>query len=246
MPLGVPVPLIAPEPGLEPDLARTTTGEFELAKTERGPAILPLTTGKLRAEIFWKGREKPSVYELDVAEPPLPADAEVSDVKPPVPARPLVWPWLLGGALAAAAAYAYKRLRGKPGSPLAPAPPVDTRTPQEIALADLAALEPLWTEGKHREFYFRLTETLRAYLERRYAVPALKLTTHELARVLRDNELDRAAQTAFRGLFDRADLVKFAKVPPEAGQGPLDLETARRFVAATAPPPPRPAQGARA
>jgi hypothetical protein len=261
--LGKPVSAVAVAPAnLEPDLARSTTDLYTIALAgEPKPVadgkewplqILPLAVGKLPVDLYFKDAPAPVRVNLTVTEPPnLPPEADVSDIKAPARAKPRLWPWLLALALLIAAYYAWRRWKARPEAG-APAAPPDLRTPAERALEELGALEasPLWGEGRYKDFYFELTEILRAYLERRFGVPALKLTTYELARQLRALEAERQAVSLFKELFDRADLVKFAKTTPEGGQGALDLAGARRLVELTAPrdlapaPPAAPGGGA--
>mgnify|MGYP001600389777 FL=1 len=65
-------------------------------------------------------------------------------------------------------------------------------------------------------------------------MPALQLTTEELLLHLSKAQVDRNVMTSFKELFDRADLVKFAKTLPAAEQGSIDLQAARQLVTLTA------------
>ena len=250
--LGVPVAAVVVS-ALEPDLEASTTDTFAIAlagqpkpdpKAGDGAKdwplqIIPLAIGKLDVEVKWKqASAPPATATLMVPEPNLPPDADVADIKKPVRARPALWPWLLALLAAAAAWWWWKNRKPATHAAAEAGPAPDDRPADVIALEALAALEAsgLWGQGQHKEFYARLTDALRAYLERRFGMPALKLTTWELARQLREAELERGAVQLFKTVFDRADLVKFAKIVPEAGAGPLDLEAARKLVAATAAP----------
>ncbi len=261
--LGVPVAATVTS-ALEPDLEASTTDTYAVAlagepkpdpKAGAGAKdwplqIVPLAVGSVPVKVEWKqAGAPPASAVLSVLEPDLPKDADVADIKKPARARPALWPWLLALALAALGWWVWKKRpfegmrEEEPGGP-----PPDDRPADVIALEKLAALEAsgLWASGRHKDFYGGLTDVVRDYLERRFAMPALKLTTWELARQLREAELDRAAVQLFKGVFDRADLVKFAKITPEPGQGPLDLDAARQLVKLTAPPREQaPAQEAR-
>ena len=240
------------------DLARSATDSFLITKVEdegrrsssRGQTesfrleILPLAVGKLPVALAWTFSspqgdtelQSPAVL-LDVQEPPIPGAGEILDIKAPRPARPRLWPWLLAAALAWAAYELARRRRRDAGPAASHSPAVDERPAEMIAGEALAGLEAseLWGAGKFKEFYVRLTDILRQYVERRYAVPATRLTTVELARHLRRAELERLVSVMFHELFDRADLVKFAKATPAPEWGERDLEAARRIVAATTP-----------
>lgn len=234
------------------DLERSTTDSFAITAVRELPAgrrfeiqLIPLDVGQRAFTLFWTlagagpARSLSSELRLDVREPPEAAKSQdVKDIKPPRRARPLLWPWLLLAAALAGLWYWYKRraeLRRRAQS--AAGPPPDTRPPEEIAESELAALDAshMWAEGRHKEFYGALTEILRRYLERRFAFPATRETTTEIHRRLRQLELDRRLLTVFKDLFDRADLVKFAKIPAQARWGGSDLTAARRLVRETSP-----------
>jgi|GEM_PF-3342931 len=235
------------------DLPRSTTDSFAITEVRELPPagrrfeiqIIPLDVGQHAFPLYWTltsagiTRTLSATLPLDVHEPPEAAKAQdVKDIKEPRSASPLLWPFLLMAALIAAAWYWgtwRKRLQG--GLAAAAGPPPDTRSPEEIAESELAALEAsrAWAEGRPKEFYGTLTEILRRYLERRFAFPATRETTTEIHRRLRQLELDRHLLTVFKDLFDRADLVKFSKIPAQARWGDSDLAAARRLVRETSP-----------
>jgi len=93
-----------------------------------------------------------------------------------------------------------------------------------------------------RQAYERCAEILRVYLERRFAIPALLLTSSDLLRMMRQAEIDRPVVGLTRDLLARCDLVKFAKLAPEGPEFRQDVAAAIQIVRATAPkPPPEPA-----
>lgn len=240
------------------DLLKSATSYFAVtASIEEKPAasgarrwrveLVPLDLGKREIALHWNlkgasGESRPAAmtFPLDIKEPESAGGGqpELRDIKGPRAARPALWPWLLALLTAAAAYWAWKRR--KPALPAPAAAPVEVRPPEVVAEAELAELEAsgLWTEGRHKEFYLRLTEILRRYLERRCGVPATRLTTSELARALRRAELERGLLSLFKDLFDRADLVKFAKIPALPSWGAADLAAARRLVRETTPAAP--------
>lgn len=224
------------EPGVVQGGSRTQRFRLE---------ILPLAVGRIPITTLWELKrdsqtwafQSPPVF-LDVAEPPLDPQLRIRDIKAPRPARPALWPWLLAAALAAGAYLLFKkRLGRKAGEPPREPKPADTRPPEVIANSELSLLESsgLWAEGRHKEFYIRLTDILRRYLERRFGIPATRLTTAELNCHIRHAEIDRNVCLSFKEVFDRADLVKFAKRLPAPDWGPTDLEAARRIVEETTP-----------
>jgi hypothetical protein len=148
-----------------------------------------------------------------------------------------VLPWILLVLLAAALTWAVVRyIRNHRKSKteediFIPADPAHV-----IAFRELEKLknEELWQKGETKKYYTRLTEILRQYLEHRFRVYSLELTTAET--------LDALVKTGFRknGSYDDlksvltgADLVKFAKYNPVAPENELHFQTSWNFVLAT-------------
>lgn len=172
---------------------------------------------------------------VDVAAPArLPSEEEdIRDIKPPL--APPRWPFLAAaiaaGLLLAAAAWAHARRRNKSGPRRDPPP--DARAPHEIALEELDRLPGLGLPVK--EYYARLSDILRAYLEPRFNIPAKVLTTHDLMRMMRQAEIDRSVAARCRELLERCDLVKFAKFVPETRDLEESRLSARDIVSAAMP-----------
>jgi len=241
------------------NLERSTTDDFAINKVddlgvkdssgtrsqEIDLHIMPLALGRVPIPLFWTATGPQGQAEvagqplsLDVASPPGLAQGEPSlvDIKEPRKARPALWPWVLA-ALVCLAAWWYYRRRKTTAESAVEAPPPDDRPAEVIALDDLSKLaaSALWSTGRFKDYYFRLTEILRQYVERRYNMPATRLTTSELYRQMRQAELDRPLITLLKDIFDRADLVKFAKIAPETDWGEKDLAGARSLVEQTTP-----------
>jgi hypothetical protein len=149
-------------------------------------------------------------------------------------------PWILLGlviaALIVAGIYLWMR-RKKPEKPLAPPAP---KTPAwERALAALVEIgkEKAWTSGRDKQYHSAITDTLRAYIEEQFGLPALESTTDETLSMVRKSIEDTAANQALRQILVLADLVKFAKEKPLAAEHERSLEQARFFVETTRPRP---------
>lgn len=154
--------------------------------------------------------------------------------------RSWTWLWvLLGAAALALLAWAWTR-RGKGGTAAAGtgAPRLSPEDEANQAL-DALANEPL-TDDTAKERYFRLSEILRRYIERRYPISALEMTTSELLRALRGLDLPLTASLTLREFLENADLVKFAKVTPTPEQVATDMGYVRSFIEATTPRPAEP------
>jgi hypothetical protein len=209
----------------------------EAAAFELGPLVFPA----LRWALVSPGGAQDTVQSPPVrvgVEPPESArqeGAELRDIKEPL--SPALGPWVLAGLLLLAAAIAlFLRLRRrKPeGAAGALAEPADARPPHQIALDELDALPGLGLSVK--DFYDRLSDILRVYLERSLRVPALQMTTHDLQRSLSRTALDPALRGRLKSLLDRCDLAKFARFLPAQEEYSRDIAEAKGIVLAATPP----------
>ncbi|MGL4993850.1 MAG: hypothetical protein ACRC6R_06980 [Bacteroidales bacterium] len=95
-------------------------------------------------------------------------------------------------------------------------PPVPLLPPDEEAMMELEALkgEKLWQNGREKEYYTRLTDTLRHYLERRFGFNAPEMTTSDILQRLSKEEDLKVVRREMEDLLRTADFVKFAKQRP--------------------------------
>jgi len=113
------------------------------------------------------------------------------------------------------------------------------QTPWEVALEELQNLLQAHRLGRIpvKEYYFRLTEILRGYLERRFGIPFLESTTAEIRAQLERNYLNPESKKSLLQFLEQSDLVKFAKVQPETQKLTSDWELAYQIVQETIPKP---------
>lgn len=116
------------------------------------------------------------------------------------------------------------------------------RPAHELALEALAALEatPLLARGQVKEFHIEVSEILRTYVERRYRVDALEMTTVEVLSGLEDAGVDGGFRDGLKRFLDQCDLVKFAKVRPDAPSSLALLRLGRELVESSTPAVPIP------
>jgi len=109
------------------------------------------------------------------------------------------------------------------------------KSPEEEILAGLEALEKN-RPGQPALFYFRLSALFRHYLQRRFNVDALEMTTEELLPHMSGLDFDRETLTGLKAFLKFGDQVKFARVMPESAEmtDHLNLmrEMANRSIAA--------------
>jgi hypothetical protein len=117
------------------------------------------------------------------------------------------------------------------------------RKPKEpahiIALRELDRIkqEKLWQQGKTKQFYSEITETLRKYIEDRYGIPAMEQTSDETLdsfKYRRDLLKEKTLENLSR-ILKLADLVKFAKYRTTPDDDNMTLVNAYFFVNDTKP-----------
>jgi hypothetical protein len=167
-------------------------------------------------------------------------EASVKDIKPPF-TEPFDWKWYLpyvywgAGALAiiiAAILLVLKLTRKKPEVEVEKKPDIP---PHILALEQLDRIkaESVWKEGKIKEYYSAISDSVRLYIEGRFGVQALELTTDEIIRAFRTQVVDPLSKEKLQQMLVLADLVKFAKQIPIEQENILVLQHAYDFVNGT-------------
>jgi Ca2+/Na+ antiporter len=85
------------------------------------------------------------------------------------------------------------------------------------------------TSEDPKEYYTRLTDTLRKYIEERYGFNAMEMTSSEIIDQLMKNA-DQESLAELRQLFLTADLVKFAKYSTLINENDANLVSAVDFI----------------
>ncbi len=106
----------------------------------------------------------------------------------------------------------------------------------EWAQQRIAALvaEDLVRKGRIQEFYYRISDIVRGYVERRFAVSATEMTTEEfLAAAASDGRFGERNTLELNGFLSACDLVKYARQLPGADEADAVLRAAGGFVERT-------------
>jgi len=95
--------------------------------------------------------------------------------------------------------------------------PVMQMTSHDLAGSKLSHLKnaQLWQQGNAKEYLSKLTFIVREYLENRYDISALESTSAQILRKVQSVGLNENSQLQLRELFQKSDLVKFAKAEPQ-------------------------------
>ncbi|HEX8821916.1 MAG TPA: hypothetical protein VF794_18460 [Archangium sp.] len=245
-------------------------GDFELLSQSREPpraGVEPaVTTFRLKLSAFNLGMmslpavpfivSTPEGPQRFVAEPrtievgsTLPPDADsqgadLKDIQPPTEVAIRSWMllWVLAGLLVAAAVgYVawrfFQKYRGRSREVVAPPAPLDVRIRKAL---DSLKSEDLPTQGKVKDFYFRLSEILRGYLGERYGFDALECTSSELMTKLRRLPTPGLPEDGLLRFVSESDMVKYARAESSPDSCREALAFGYELLDKTWPPPPPP------
>jgi hypothetical protein len=166
------------------------------------------------------------------------ANIQPKPAKDVLGANRLWWPLLLALLLALLIAIAlyiwWRRRRPHVEEVIVPLVP-----PRTAALEQLEALgrAGLLERGELRPYYIRLTEILRHYAASVDGGWSVDLTTAELAQRMRSANRTAEAVALVR-ILGTGDMVKFARLKPDAHTARSDLDAARAWVERTGPAEP--------
>lgn len=110
-------------------------------------------------------------------------------------------------------------------------------SPFEVAMSALKKLKDkkLWEQGLEREYFTELTEILRVYLQSRFHINAMEMTSRQILDTLNNDEELKNQRDYIRQILDIADFVKFAKLRPLPTENTEAYDNAVRFVEETRP-----------
>jgi len=177
---------------------------------------------------------------LDVFTIPLDNEQGIADIKP-IFTLPVgwadIWPrllrfglFLLVAAIIGFGIYAFIRWRNnKPIFSL----PKPAEPPHIVALRELDKLrdEKLWQSNRTKDYYTRLSDTVRTYIEGRFDVMAMEMTSDEILAGLQNAGFeDNNLVDRLRKLFSLSDLVKFAKADPVPNENEASMLDSYLFV----------------
>lgn len=204
------------------------TGEFEIPpltvayRTAEDSAIQTLTTEKIKI----------------VVESVKPSEAgDIRDIKPPVEIPRDWWQWgrwfVLGGSVLVLALLGWILYRRKKqGKGLLPVREESPRPPHEVACEQLDRLRQsdLLEKRAIKEYYIAISEIIRRYIEGRYFVIAMEMTTFEVMEGLSTADLPEEEYQLFRTFLSNCDLVKFAKHIPSEKENEAIMAMAYKII----------------
>ena len=145
----------------------------------------------------------------------------------------IFWMSLLLVLLCLACFYIYMRIRDNK--------PIITHVhiikkipPHQKAMKEIEHIksEQLMKSDNPKEYYTKLTDTLRIYIAERFGINALEMTSSELLDRLKEED-DQKKYDELRELFETADLVKFAKYSTQIYENDMNLSNVIEFINST-------------
>ena len=145
------------------------------------------------------------------------------------------WVWLLGLALIIGGIWAYRKYYKKGINPLKPSR--KRLPPYEEAMINLRNLKAaqLWQQGQEKEYFTGLTDILRVYIDRRFHINAVEMTSTQIIDTLKKNDETKAVNEQLEMILEVADIVKFANARPLADDNEVAYQRAVNFVEETRP-----------
>jgi hypothetical protein len=102
--------------------------------------------------------------------------------------------------------------------------------PHQKAMKEIEQIkaDKMVSSDNQKEYYTKLTDTLRKYIEERYGFSAMEMTSTEI--IERLMQTDQQSLEELRQLFTTADLVKFAKYSTMINENDANLVNAIDFI----------------
>jgi len=163
------------------------------------------------------------------------------DVRPPLalPWNPWFWYLLLGMVLIiliGAVWLLHRKLQARTPKTVSEPRPL----PWELAEQRLQNLrqQNLPQQGRIQEYFFRLSDIVRRYIEERFRIRAPEMTTEEFLLSLQDApELKVEQKQSLREFLNCCDRVKFARYGSDAHEMQTSFDMAHKLVQETKKPP---------
>jgi hypothetical protein len=113
--------------------------------------------------------------------------------------------------------------------------PIDEKyllPPHVWALKELDKLQndKLWQTGEVKNYYSRLTDIARTYIELRYKIPAMEKTTDELMSSMHKGIMKQSLKKELNDVLTLSDFVKFAKAQPDFIENENSLKIVKDFI----------------
>lgn len=180
--------------------------------------------------------EVDTTQAIKAIKPPLEAPFSIREILP--------WILLALAALFITFLIVYILTRIKRKQPVFVFRPKPALPPHIIAINGLENLKTkkLWQSGKIKDYYTELTDIVRVYIEDRFDVAAVEMTTDEILNGMKQTPANQASVDKLAKTLVLADLVKFAKEQPLPLENDNSMTYCMEFVQDTKAQPENPEQ----
>ena len=177
---------------------------------------------------------------------PVDTNKAIKGIKPifdvPGPPKPkddsaFSWWWIVIGAILIIGIVALVLwLNRKKPVPVIPETPAQIKLPHERFLEELALLErqQQWLKGELKAYHISLSDIMRRWLTERFRFQALEMTTFEIVRALKKQQVAHGSIMQIERILRIADMVKFAKGIPERDENEIVMKLSVSFIQNTA------------
>jgi acetolactate synthase small subunit len=93
----------------------------------------------------------------------------------------------------------------------------------------------LWQQGNYKAYYTGLSDITRTFIQNRWSVAAMEMTTDEILRMQIIAAQSPDVLNQLKNMLELADLVKFAKAIPVLHENEQSIRSAVAFVKANQP-----------
>ena len=157
------------------------------------------------------------------------------DIKPPLEVPQNLLPFFISGTIILGSITAlvwYYIQKRRQTLPVPVADERDTPLPHEVAYEKLAAIEASdWLQrGDMETYHTQIAYVLRQYINARYQIPALVLTTTDVLQAMLRAEIAVPCVERTQQLLANCDMVKFATYQPELSEASTRIADARWIV----------------
>ncbi len=213
---------------------KTVIQDVWITSFDSGYAFIPAINAQVGEQLM----ESQAIGVL-VGMPQLEESTEYYDIKDPID-PPLNWWLILGVAhllLAIGTLIYYLRYRAARSKPHEVRTMESAISPYDRALNELALLqrEKIWQEGRVKEYYSRVTQVLRQYLEHQMGKPAMESTADEVTEIIRNLNPSKELLEDCHYLMSLSVGVKFAKLTPTEADHEKAIDTLEKFLEAYKP-----------
>lgn len=109
-------------------------------------------------------------------------------------------------------------------------PPILPPHVRAIDSLDKIKSEKIWQQERYKEFYTQLTDVLRRYINERFDINSLEMTSAEILNFIKTEANEDVVYEYLKQILSVADLVKFAKYIPLANENDLSLKNSYLFI----------------